>query len=247
MTRGARSTEAQDPDCRSDAEAVELLRGAPWRRLVVVGDSVAAGTREPTPGYRDASGTDRLAEWLARSRRDFGHWNLAQPALRLAEVRAAQLPAAIELEPDLVVVAAGGNDALARDFDPQAVEAEFRALLQPLAASGALVVTLGLFDLARSGLVPPDLAEPLAARFDRLDDLTREACVAVGGIHIENHDHPRATDPGIFAGDRIHANARGHAISAATLAAGLHVWLQDRADREGATAVDHDQRGASLS
>lgn len=247
MTRGAPSTEAQDPDCRSDAEAVELLRGAPWRRLVVVGDSVAAGTREPTPGYRDASGTDRLAEWLARSRRDFRHRNLAQPGLRLAEVRAAQLPAAIDLEPDLVVVAAGGNDALARDFDPEAVEAELRALLEPLAAGGALVVTLGLFDLARSGLVPPDLAEPLAARFDRLDDLTRAACAAVGGVHIENHAHPRATDPGIFAGDRIHANARGHAISAATLAAGLHAYLRGRADREGATAVDRGEQGASIS
>jgi lysophospholipase L1-like esterase len=232
MIGGARSTEAQDPDCRSDAEAVELLRGAPWRRLVVVGDSVAAGTREPTPGYRDASGTDRLAEWLARSRRDFRHWNLAQPGLRLAEVRAAQLPAALDLEPDLVVVAAGGNDALARDFDPEAVEDELRALLRPLAASGALVVTLGLFDLARSGLVPSELAGPLAARFDRLDDLTRDICVAAGGIHVENHAHPRSTDPGIFAGDRIHANARGHAISGATLAAGLHACLQGRTGPE---------------
>jgi lysophospholipase L1-like esterase len=225
MSTSVRLTEARDPDCRSDAEGAELLRGAPWRRLVVLGDSVAAGTREPTPGYRDASGTDRLAGWLARPRPDFRHWNLAARGLRLAEVRAAQLPAALELEPDLVVVAAGGNDALAHDFDPRALEAELGALLRPLAATGALVVTLGLFDLARSGLVPSEIAVPLAARFDRLDDLTRDACRAVGGIHIENHAHPRASDPGIFSSDRIHANARGHAIAAATLVAGLHASL----------------------
>lgn len=133
-------------------------------------------------------------------------------------MRASQLPAAIDLEPDLVVVAASGNDVLARDFAPEAVEVELRTLLRPL-----------------------------ATRFDRLDDLTRDVCVAVGGVHIENHAHPRATDPGIFAGDRIHANARGHAISAATLTAGLHVYLQGRADREGATAVDRGEHGASLS
>ena len=39
--------ESADPDCIDDAVAVEVLRDRPWRRLVVLGDSVAAGIREP--------------------------------------------------------------------------------------------------------------------------------------------------------------------------------------------------------
>jgi hypothetical protein len=43
--------EALDPDCISRAEAIELLSRAPWQSLVVVGDSVAAGVRQPLEGY----------------------------------------------------------------------------------------------------------------------------------------------------------------------------------------------------
>ena len=40
---------------------VALLRGAPWRRVAVLGDSIAEGVREPHHGYRDLSWIDRIA------------------------------------------------------------------------------------------------------------------------------------------------------------------------------------------
>ncbi len=225
MRVAARLVEAEDPDCLSPAEAAELLAGAPWERLVVLGDSVAAGIREPTAGYRDAGVGERFAEILAAARPAAGAWNLAVPGLRVAEIRDGQLAAALRLRPDLAILAAGGNDALARSFDADRLERELRDLVEPLASSGALVVTIGLFDLARSGLVPPEYAEAMARRFDLLDEITRRVCAVARGVHVDNHRHRRSADEEIFSSDRIHANARGHAIATANLVRALHAHL----------------------
>ena len=118
-------------------------------------------------------------------------------------------------------MAAGGNDALGRSFDEKRVAERLMAVVGPLAMAGALVVTIGLFDLARSGLLPAEHAGEMARRFDRLDTITRDVVTTLGGIHVENHSHPRGTDPAIYSSDRVHCNARGHAISAATMAHAL--------------------------
>ncbi|MCW2918254.1 MAG: lipolytic protein family [Actinomycetia bacterium] len=65
----------------------------------------------------------------------------------------------------------------------------------------------------------------MAERFDRLDALTSRIAAEHGGAHVDNHSHPLAADPGIFAGDRIHCNARGHAVAAANLVKALAVLL----------------------
>ena len=45
-----------------------MLRGAPWRRVAVLGDSIAEGVREPHDGFRDLSWIERIVEPLARGR-----------------------------------------------------------------------------------------------------------------------------------------------------------------------------------
>lgn len=209
--------EALDPDCVSPARAVELLSGAPWQSLVVVGDSVAAGVRQPLDGYLDECFTDRLGQTLAATRAGFRYRNLGDRDRRLQEIIDAQLPPAIEFAPDAAVVIAGGNDALGRRFDPGYVRDRLDALLGGLAETGVDIITIGLFDLARSGLVPPEMRDELAARFDTLDQLTVDAVAAVNGLHIDTHHHPRSADPAIYSDDRIHCNARGHAIAFAAV------------------------------
>ena len=213
--------ELADPDCLDPAEAGALLRPAAWRRLVVLGDSVAAGVRAPLGGYRDEGFTDRVASALAASRAGFAYANHAARDRRLAEIVADQLPPALAVAPDLAIVVAGGNDALSRRYDAGRVRALLGDLLGPLAAAGALVVTVGLFDLARSGLVPDEAAAALAQRMDELDALTAAAAQEVGGLHVDTHHHPRGSDPAIYAPDLIHANARGHAIAAAAVVRAL--------------------------
>lgn len=213
------ATEADDPWCLDDERAAELLRGLPWQRLAILGDSVTAGVREALPGYRDASFPQRLAEALHATRPGFEAINVATPYLTIAEIREQQLSAALTFAPDAVLVSAGGNDALHR-FAADELRRQLRDLLGPLADAGAVVLTVGLFDLARSGLVPAEHAGRMARRFDELDDLTASVTRSLGGIHIDTHHHPVAADPGIYSSDGVHANARGHAVAfAATVRA----------------------------
>jgi hypothetical protein len=221
--------EARDPDCISPMQAAELLRDAPWQSLVVVGDSVAAGIRQPLDGYLDECFTDRLGHTLAVTRPGFRYQNLGVRDLKLQQIIDSQLAPAIEFRPDAAVVIAGGNDALGRVFDRAYVKDRLDTLLGALAETGADIITIGLFDLARSGLVSPELRGELAARFDQLDQLTAAAAAAVHGLHIDTHHHPRSADPAIYADDRIHCNARGHAIAFASivteLTASRRWWL----------------------
>ena len=96
-----------------ESDDASTLSGAPWRRLAVVGDSIAEGVREPHVGYRDLSWIDRIAESLP----GLEVLNLGRRNLLAREVLASQLDAALAFRPDLAIVAAGGNDALRRSFD----------------------------------------------------------------------------------------------------------------------------------
>lgn len=135
--------EAADPYCLAPDDAAMLLRGAPWRRMVVVGDSVAAGISGPVRGYRDTDGIARVAEALDVATGSLVYRNLGERDLRTAEIRERQRPAALKLRPDLVIVAAGGNDVLGRSFDEHQLARELTLLVGPLAARGARVVRSG--------------------------------------------------------------------------------------------------------
>jgi lysophospholipase L1-like esterase len=182
-----------------------------WTRLAVLGDSVAAGTREPHPGYRDLSWIDRVAEALPEPE----VLNLARRGLRASEVREHQLADALAFRPDLAIVAAGGNDALHRSFDEEEVAVELDHIVAPLRAAGADVVMIELLDIVASGLIAPDHAPAVSARLSALARVTRAVARLHGAILIRMRTHPASLDPGIYASDRLHLNARGHAIVAA--------------------------------
>jgi hypothetical protein len=62
-----------------------------------------------------------------------------------------------------------------------------------------------------------ELEDLMAIRFDHLDEITRRAAERFGGVHVDTHHHARSADPAIFSSDRIHCNARGHAIAYASI------------------------------
>ena len=121
----------------NDHDLATLLQDAPWQRLAVLGDSVAEGVREPHAGYLDLSWVDRIEASLRTATPRLAVLNLGRRNLLAAEVRASQLAPALAFRPDLAIVAAGGNDALRRSFDPGAVERELVATVGPLRRAGA--------------------------------------------------------------------------------------------------------------
>ncbi|MGQ0840038.1 SGNH/GDSL hydrolase family protein [Actinokineospora sp.] len=207
--------EAADPYCLRPGEAAACLRGHPWRRFVVVGDSVAEGLGEAVPGYRDNSWTDRIADALAAERPDLAHLNLGKRNLTAAEVRAHQLADAVAFGPDLVLVACGGFDVLQRTYDDDAVGAEIEAIIQTLREQSCDVVTVGLFDGSYSPYVPDKLRAMLHLRLGQLADRTAALSTRYGGIHVSLTRHPAAKNPDLYGSDGRHGTRRSHAIAAA--------------------------------
>src|SRR5918999_1542273 len=96
-TTAVPEAERQDPDVLSDEEVDRLLQGAPWRRFVIVGDSIAKGLGDESPGYRRMRWGERVAAGLERARPGLEYVNLGVAELTAAEIRDTQLERAKEL------------------------------------------------------------------------------------------------------------------------------------------------------
>ena len=208
---------------------VPMLRGAPWRRVAVLGDSIAEGVREPHDGYRDLSWIERIVQPLGAAAPGQTLMNLGHSDLRAAEVRELQLPAALRFGPDLAIVAAGGNDALRRSFSPERVADELHAIVGPLREAGADLLMLELMDIVASGLIPEEYEAELDERLAGLAAATREVAARHGAMLVEMRGHPICADPGVYARDRLHLNARGHAIVASEAIRVMSDALETRA------------------
>lgn len=200
--------EVNDPYCLGPDETGSLLAGARWRRLAVLGDSIAAGVGDRVDGYQDRAWADRLAAALG-----VVHLNSGRIGAHVAEVREGQLNQALAFGPDLAVVAAGANDAFRRSFAASAVQAELERIVGALTNAGALVITFSCFDLGRTSFASPERRAGLSERLSELGQLTEQVSRRHDGIHVDFLRHP-ALDDDLLSADRLHINRRGHAIVA---------------------------------
>jgi lysophospholipase L1-like esterase len=202
--------ELDDPDVLPDDELVALLDGAPWRRFVVVGDSVAKGVAEESPGYRSLRWGARVAAVLARVNPGAVYENLGTREQRAAEIRDTQLARALALEPDLVAYVGGGNDMLVEHFDVEPVAATIDETIAALAASGATVVTYSMMDLPSAF---PGL-EALGGRLRALNEAVAGIAARHGAVHVDLHSLPCCSDPALYSSDLMHGSMRAQAIVA---------------------------------
>ena len=124
-----------------------------WRSYVAMGDSFTEGLDDPDPlagGYRGWA--DLVAARLAADIPGFAYANLAIRGRLFAPIVAEQVPVALELRPELMSFAAGGNDALRRGFDPARLSAALDEVGGRLRATGA---DLLLFTFAPANLRLP--------------------------------------------------------------------------------------------
>ncbi|TDC43933.1 SGNH/GDSL hydrolase family protein [Micromonospora sp. KC213] len=221
-------TEATDPFCLRPGESATLLRGHPWRRFVVLGDSVAEGLCEPVAGYPEVQWADRIATELRVAAPGLAYLNLGRRGLRAHEVRAAQLETALAFAPDLALVVCGGNDAFRASYDPDAVDAEMTAMVGALRDAGADVITVGMFDVSHSPAVPAALRAGLGERMRLLSARTGRLAGRLGALHVHLTDHPAVADPSLYSSDGRHGSARSDAIAAAETVRRLGAHLAAR-------------------
>jgi len=211
-----------DPEVRTTKEEDEALHGAPWRRMVVLGDSITQGyLADPVEGLESLGWPERVARALRRAQPELVFVNLGERDLTAAKVRARQLGQALDEHPDLAILICGGNDVLAREFDPSATRGEIDAIVKALQDDGADVAMLTTFDVAGVLDLPPRLAQRIAERMSVLADLIRSVAEARDAILVNLFDFERGRDPGIFSADQLHANALGHAIVASQVVGAL--------------------------
>jgi lysophospholipase L1-like esterase len=114
---------------------------------VALGDSFTEGLDDPRAdqcGYRGWA--DRFAELLAGRQPGLRYANLALRGKVLRQVAEEQVPLAIAMRPDLVSVAAGGNDLLGVRSDPDALAQSFDETVRTLLMSGCQVMIFTGFD-----------------------------------------------------------------------------------------------------
>ena len=178
-----------------------------YSRFVALGDSQTEGCNDLGPDGRWRGWADRFAERLAATTSpDLTYANLAVGGCRARHVREVQLPAALELEPDLASVCVGMNDLLRHDFDLAATVAEIETSIAALRATGCRVFTMTFPDVALMlpvmGFLRPREAELNA----RIEEVAARHDVDV----LDLFSLGIAADPGMWSHDRIHGSALGH-------------------------------------
>jgi lysophospholipase L1-like esterase len=189
-------------------------------RVVAVGDSSLT-----CPGLDDLD--DAWLRLLARAyagRHRVELISLGVGGSRAQDVVDGQLAAAEALHPDVAVVSVGGNDVI-RGASWQQFAAALDGLLGRLEEASGAVLLIGVGDLGAIPRLPPALRPLLGARSAQFD----RAAAGVAAAHPRTVKTvaraPRAPfSPGgatMFAPDRFHASAAGHAMLAAATREGF--------------------------
>jgi lysophospholipase L1-like esterase len=207
--------------------------GVPWTRYVAVGDSTVEGLGETVDGFPPGGWPKRVADGLQAVNSELGFFNLGKRYLTARQIRDTQLAPALELRPDLVTVVAGGNDMLAKTFEPEQVAAELELMIGELLEAGATVYICSMWDVIRAPVLPDQVKDVLRDRFYAFNDTIRGVAVRHAGdpgfVFDDLQHHDAGLDPRNYSSDCQHLNSRGFAVMATAVLERLARHLREPA------------------
>jgi lysophospholipase L1-like esterase len=173
--------------------------------FAALGDSFTEGLNDPAPvgGYRGWA--DRFAEILAVRNPGLRYANLAIRGKMLREVVADQLPAALAMAPDMVSIAAGGNDLLRPGADPDRLAEVFEGAVLALRQAGCQVLVVTGFDPRTFPVIRWIRGKVAVYNMHLRAIADRQGCVTVDLWAM-----PVLCDPRVWSDDRLHLTAEGH-------------------------------------
>lgn len=198
-----------------------------WRSYVAVGDSFTEGMDDPHPETGIFRGwADLVAERLNTETPDFRYANLAIRGRLFHNIVDEQVLPTLTMRPELVSFAAGGNDALRRGFEPDALIARFDEVIASLRAGGSDVVVFRFADVT-SRLPGQRMIRP---RVRALNHAVGETAERHGAMLVDLWGDDEFHNPALWSVDRLHMNALGHQRVAAHVLSALGVdpdpeWL----------------------
>ncbi|MGB6616524.1 SGNH/GDSL hydrolase family protein [Trebonia sp.] len=182
-------------------------------RIVTLGDSITLGMGDPDP----SGGWRGWARHLATGLPDPELHNLAVLGAQAKHVERDQLPAALQLRPDVASVVVGINDTLRAGFDPVGTGQAAARTVAALQAGGATVLTMRLPDPARMFGLPAGLARPLSRRMHAVNTELDKVAARYGTLHWDAARDPETYERRNWSVDRLHPNERGHRLIACRL------------------------------
>jgi lysophospholipase L1-like esterase len=191
-----------------------------WRSYIAIGDSFTEGMDDPYPDGTVFRGwADLVAERLSADEPGLGYANLAVRGRLFDRIVDEQVPVALRLAPDLVSFAAGGNDALRRNFDAQRLVARFSEVVRTLRAGGADVLVFRFADVTRR-LPGRRLILP---RVEVLNAAVGEVADRYGARLVDLWADEAFYSPLLWSVDRLHLNRYGHRRVAAHVLTALDI------------------------
>ncbi|MEU5938979.1 SGNH/GDSL hydrolase family protein [Micromonospora sp. NPDC047548] len=195
-----------------------------WRSFVAVGDSFTEGMNDAYPDGTYRGWADLVATRLAaEAGPDFGYANLAIRGRLFPNVVAEQVPAALAMKPELISFAAGGNDVLRRNFDPDALVARFDDVVRQLRSGGADVILFRFADVM-ARLPGQRLVAP---RVELLNRAVGETAERHGAMLVDLYADDTFLNPMLWSTDRLHLSAAGHRRVAAQVLTALGVGCDE--------------------
>ena len=186
-------------------------------RVVALGDSTLTG-----PGLSDSKHV-----WLRRALEQLDHhrpielMSLAVGGSRVSDV-AGRVHEAIELEPDLVVVAAGANDVL-RFVPSRTVRTNLDGVIGRLLDVVDVIAVANIGDLGNIARIPPPLTSVYRARSDTIRSLVEDVVDQYERavlLDVTGAD-PVLRNRTVFTADLFHPGEAGHAAWADSVRPGL--------------------------
>ncbi len=178
-----------------------------WKKYLAIGDSFTEGIGDPderVPGG-NRGWADRTAEVLSAQTADFGYANLAIRGRLIRQILAEQIEPAIELQPDLVTLAGGGNDAIRPGSDPDEIAALFEFATQRLCSTGATVVLFSGFDV---GFAP--VFRRIRGKVAIYNENIHAIAERHGAVVANLWGLDELQDARLWTSDRLHLNPIGH-------------------------------------
>ncbi len=173
------------------------------RSFAAIGDSFTEGYGDYYPDGSCQGWADRFAGLLATESPDLTYANLAIRGKLLHQVISEQVPPAIALQPDLISLAAGGNDLLRPRADPDALAATFEgAVIQLKEAAGQVLIF--------SGAAGMPLVRLIKGKVVAYNARIKEIAARHHCLHVELASMQVLADSREWCPDRLHLSADGH-------------------------------------